>query len=314
MEKIFSIKAEKNIRLDELLRKELPLLINKEISNSKIRRLIVAGAVEVNKGQCRIPSYNIKTGALVKVCLDESKLFFEKQPDDIDFEVTEKSVLFEDEDIIVIDKPSHFPSEAGMVGSRDNLHAALIRYLHKKNPSLRNPPYVGIMHRLDRDTSGVILFTKSRKVNPACHDMFEKHTAQKTYHVVVCADENNKKIKEKNFSVEMFMGRISLKSQAAKWGSVKESDGGLYSKTDFTVLKEIELKSKKYFLLEAKLFTGRTHQIRVHLSSVGLPVLGDELYGGRAYCRIMLHAFSLKFLHPVTKKEMLIKSSFREVQ
>ncbi|WP_296827086.1 RluA family pseudouridine synthase [Treponema sp.] len=306
--------ADNNIRLDEFLRLKIPESLGKEISNSKIRRLIVAGAVDVNKSQCRIPGFNLRRGARVKIRLDEDKLFFEKQPDDIAFEVTEKNVLFEDENIIVINKPSHFPSEAGMVGSRDNLHAAVIRYLHSKNTSLRNPPYVGVIHRLDRDTSGVILFTKSRSVNAACHDMFEQHTARKIYHALVCGDSKNKKLQENDFTVEMFMGRISGKSQAAKWGSLPESKGGLYSKTDFTVLKEIELEGKKYFLIEARLYTGRTHQIRVHLSSMGLPILGDQLYGGKAYNRIMLHACSLTFPHPITGKEMTVSCPFTEVE
>ena len=313
MEKIISITAQNVCRLDELLRKKIPELIKKEISNSKIRRLIVAGAVEVNKKQCRIPGYELQEGAAVKLHLDEDKLFFEKTPDDIAFEVTEKSVLFEDENIIVVNKPSFFPTEAGMVGSRDNLHAAVIRYLHSKNPALRNPPYAGVMHRLDRETSGVILFTKSRGVNASCHDMFEKHTARKVYQAVVCADRMNKKISEKNFTVRMFMGRISAKSQAAKWGSVSESKGGVDSVTEFSVLKQIELSGKKYFLVEARPLTGRTHQIRVHLASVGLPILGDELYGGKTYRRIMLHACRLSFPHPVTGENMTVSCEFSDL-
>ena len=303
MNKIINIEdIQSKGRLDELLRVRLPEIISKDISNSKIRRLIVAGAVSVNGRQVRVPGYDLCPGTKVSVSLDEDKLFYEKEPDDIAFEVTAESVLFEDDNIIVVNKPSFFPTEAGMVGSRDNLHAAVIRYLHGKNPSLRNPPYVGIMHRLDRETSGVILFTKTRAVNAACHDMFEQHTAKKVYKALVCTNRDV----QKNFSVEMYMGRISPKSQAAKWGKLPESRGGVYSYTDFTLLSKNEKNGTA--LVECRLKTGRTHQIRVHLSSLGLPVLGDTLYGAKPYKRIMLHASSLTFPHPVTGEVMTVEA------
>ena len=105
----------------------------------------------------------------------------------------------------------------------------------------------------------------------------------------------------------MYMERISSKCQAGKWGSVAENKGGKYSKTDFRVLKEIELPDligKKAFLIECNLFTGRTHQIRVHLASKGLPIVGDELYGGVPYKRMMLHSTLLKGM------DFCVKSDF----
>lgn len=304
MKKLYTIEndePEKSLRLDELLRKKIPQIIKNDVSNSKIRRLIIAGAVFVDGRQIRVPGANLGKKAVVTVDLDEEKLFFEKTPDDISFEVDEKSVLYEDDSIIVVNKPSFFPTEAGMVESRDNLHAAVIRYLHGKNPSLRNPPYVGVMHRLDRETSGVILFTKKRSVNAACHDMFEQHTARKIYHAVVSTV-----CKEDSFSVDMLMGRISPKSQAAKWGRVKRD--GLPSHTDFNVCGAVVRNGKKYSVIECRPQTGRTHQIRVHLASVGLPILGDVLYGGSKFSRIMLHAASLEFPHPETGKITLVSA------
>lgn len=315
--KSFTIKSSTSISLNELLRSELPRLLGTEVSNSKIRRLIVAGSVSVSGRQIRVPSFNVRRGSEVFVQVDEEKLFFEKQPDDIDYELTPKDILFEDESIIVVNKPTHFPTEAGMVGSRDNLHAAIIRFLFERqkieHPNAKNPPYLGIMHRLDRDTSGVILFTKVRSVNAACHEMFESHTARKVYNAVVCvkASERQKYPSGKVFDVDFPMGRVSPKGQAAKWGRVSERDGGLSSRTEFTVLKEItadtlvlssnpRIKDCVFLLVECRPLTGRTHQIRVHLASLGIPILGDELYGGQAYERIMLHAKSLTFPHPVT--------------
>ena len=325
--KSLTLKAVSPISLNSLLRAELPRILNTEISNSKIRRLIVAGSVSVSGRQIRLPGFNLRTGSEVSVLIDEEKLFFEKQPDDINYELTPKDILFEDENIIVVNKPTHFPTEAGMVGSRDNLHAAIIRFLFERqkieHPNAKNPPYLGIMHRLDRDTSGVILFTKTRSVNAACHEMFESHTAHKVYNAVVAvkSSEVAKFPVGKKITVDFPMGRISPKGQAAKWGKVSEKNGGLSSRTDFEVLKEIDPESlpdfapagSKYtfLLLKCSPLTGRTHQIRVHLASLGIPILGDELYGGQPYERIMLHAESLTFPHPVTGEIMTVTSTFR---
>lgn len=314
--KIHYLKNKSKIRLDEFLRGELPKIINSQISNSKIRRLIVAGSVSVDSRQVRIPAFVLFPSSSVAVSLDSEKLFFEKQPDDIDFELSEKDVLFEDDSIIVVNKPSFFPTEAGMVKSRDNLHAAVVRYLFERQkiefPNMKNPPYVGIMHRLDRETSGVILFTKKRSVNTKCHEMFEFHSARKTYRAVVTDEKCPFDVSAfpKKFSVEFSMGRISPKSQAAKWGRVQS--GGQDSKTDFSILNRKKVGGFDVLCVECCPLTGRTHQIRVHLSSVGLPIIGDELYGGADFRRIMLHASSLTFPHPVTGETMTVEAPLPE--
>lgn len=283
------------IRLDAFLRRELPSKINAECSNSKIRRLIVAGTVAVNGRQVMHPAFELRGRSTVSIQFDPEKFFYEKQPDDIHYEVTPQDVLFEDDNLIFLNKPAFFPVEQTITGNRDNLHDALVRFLWARNSSLRNPPYAGIMHRLDRETSGVILFTKTRTVNKDITELFQTHNFDKIYTCLVPAIQNKKYKTGNTFTVEKFMGRVSGKSQAGKWGSLPESKGGQYSKTEFTVGPECTVDGVACFQITCKLFTGRTHQIRVHLSEAGLPILGDTLYGGLEAKRMYLHASELCF-------------------
>lgn len=310
---VYSFTSSQVLRLDEFLRQNLHSHIKKDfeiskeqVSNSKIRRLIISGCVSVNSKVCRRPAFELRGHSLITVDFEIEKFFFEKQPDDISFEVTQKDIIYEDEYLICVNKPALFPTEETIVGGqkRDNLHDAVVRYLWSKNPKLPNPPYAGIMHRLDRETSGVILFTKQRSVNKAIQEAFSTHSIVKQY-IAVTRYKNDIK---PNFTVEMFMNRISSKSQACKWGRVPESKGGLYSKTDFMVLSKKTINSKTYLMVKADIYTGRTHQIRVHLSSLGLPILGDELYGGDSYNRIMLHSVTIRIKHPVSGKILVLNA------
>ncbi|WP_022931082.1 RluA family pseudouridine synthase [Treponema bryantii] len=322
-------------RLDEFLRRELPAAVvecagskrslsgvegiettqKNEVpvfSNSKIRRLILAGAVQVNSRPVLRPAFELRGHSNITVRFEAERFFYEKQPDDLAFEMSDQAILYEDENLIFVNKPADFPVEQTITGNRANLHDALVDYLWKRNPSLRNPPYVGIMHRLDRTTSGVIMFTKTRTVNKEVSEIFQSHNLTKQYLAVVeaprgtdaCHPERNCN-HERNchpeldsgsqFTVEMFMGRINGKSQQGKWGQLSEARGGQYSKTDFRVLKPVTVEGRKCLLIECSLYTGRTHQIRVHLASRGLPILGDTLYGGARAKRLYLHANHLSF-------------------
>jgi 23S rRNA pseudouridine1911/1915/1917 synthase len=229
--------------------------------------------------------------------------------------MSEDAVLFEDENLIFINKPANFPVEQTITGNRANLHDKVVDFLWKRNSVLRNPPYVGIMHRLDRTTSGVIVFTKNRLVNKALSEIFQNHTLTKKYYAVVEKDETKptfSKLEEGDcFTVQMFMGRTSGKSQQGKWGELSESKGGQFSKTDFKVVKTINIENKSCLLLECNLYTGRTHQIRVHLAKKNIPILGDTLYGGSSAKRIYLHSFYLNFtLNGITYD---VKSPFKDI-
>ena len=283
-------------RLDNFLRMELPGKISvsqtAQISNSKIRRLIIAGAVQVNGRVVNRPAFELRGKSVVEVSFDAERFFYEKQPEDVEFEMSDEAVLYEDDNLIFVNKPADYPVEQTITGNRANLHDAVVDYLWKRNPSLHNPPYVGIMHRLDRTTSGVIVFTKTRTVNKDVSEVFQNHNLIKQYLAVV---EVPRKGEGSTFTVELYMNRITGKSQQGKWGEVPQSRGGQYSKTDFRVRRQLTLEGRPCLLLECSLHTGRTHQIRVHLASQGLPILGDTLYGGKPAKRLYLHASHLSF-------------------
>ena len=300
-------------RLDEFLRRELPRAVPEQqcFSNSKIRRLILAGAVQVNGRPVLRPAFELRGHSLVLVRFEAEKFFYEKQPEDAAFTMTDQAVLYEDDDLIFVNKPVDYPVEQTITGNRANLHDAVVDYLWKRNPSLRNPPYVGIMHRLDRTTSGVIMFTKTRAVNKEVSEIFQSHDLTKQYLAVVETPRGGEVrhpelVSGSVFTVEMFMGRINGKSQQGKWGQLPEARGGQYSKTDFRILKQLAVEGRKCLLIECSLYTGRTHQIRVHLASRGLPILGDTLYGATAASRLYLHASHLAFT--LSGKEYDVKS------
>ncbi len=188
MEKEIKLISEKTQRLDDFLRRELPEAVlelpravselsyavvepvettadHKAFSNSKIRRLILSGSVTVNGRPVKRPAFELRGRSVLFVHFDPERFFYEKQPEDAAFEMSDAAVLFEDDNLIFVHKPADFPLEQTITGNRAHLHDAVVDYLWKRSPELRNPPYVGIMHRLDRTTSGVIVFTKNRAVN-----------------------------------------------------------------------------------------------------------------------------------------------------
>jgi len=310
-------------------------------SQSKLRRLVFAGVVNVNGRRLRKPSASLQLGDQVVVSLDPELFFREKQPNDIQFELSAVRILYEDEDLIAVDKPARLPTDSTLVDGRDNLVSAVKRYLLARTGA---EPYLAVHHRLDRDTSGVILFAKRKQANFGIHKIFKDHLVKKKY-IALCSpiisteqiatgiqtpndflspsaiaagsalsyirkSQHVPRTKGSSFTVENSLGRISPKTKAARWGAVKT--GGESARTDFEVLDDIN----GMIVVLARPLTGRTHQIRVHLAELGLPLLGDTLYGGPAdyrgkpVPRVMLHASSLTFPHPNDGQEICIEAPF----
>ena len=295
-------------RLDQTLADWLPEVLGRPVPKAKGRKLIMAGAVYLNGRPVRIPSKELFPGATIEAYIDPGKLFQDSTSRDRKFELTADRILFEDEDLIVIDKPPGLPAQPTLDKARDNLFAAVSRFLSRRDGVVK--PYVGVHHRLDRDTSGVVLFSKSQRVNAAAAEIFSNHLGVKIYQALTVPRPNRLRSKlEKEWTIKNYLGKISSTSKRARYGAV-DSDGDL-AETSFRVIAEHRLG----IVIEAIPRTGRTHQIRVHLSEYGLPILGDDLYGvdnnpgpdGLAP-RLMLHAAQLIFPHPITRREICVKS------
>ncbi|MCP3875610.1 MAG: RNA pseudouridine synthase [Desulfobacteraceae bacterium] len=200
-------------------------------------------------------------------------------------------ILYEDRDIIVIDKSSGLLSVKATYEKEKTAHQLLINYVRKGNPKARANLFV--VHRLDRETSGVMVFTKSHKLR-------EKFAAQwkeveKKYLAVV-----HGKLAEKSGVIESYLAE----KDDYIMQSVKTPEEGKLARTRYRVIKE----SKDYSLLEIDLLTGKKNQIRVHMSERGHPILGDLKYNKNPHGRLALHALSIKFKHPFNNEEMVFET------
>jgi 23S rRNA-/tRNA-specific pseudouridylate synthase len=174
---------------------------------------------------------------------------------------------------------------------------------------------VGVHQRLDRDTSGVVLFTKSKRVNASVGEIFSKHLGTKIYQALTIPRGRSLQSRlKREWTIKNHLGKISPRSRRARYGAVQTD--GEFAETSFRVIAEYP----RGLWIEAFPKTGRTHQIRVHLSEYGLPILGDDLYGegnnaaasNRLAPHLMLHAAQLIFPHPITKREISIESPLPE--
>lgn len=203
------------------------------------------------------------------------------------------TVLYEDHDMLVVDKRSGLLTVSNAKDRENTAYYMLTDYVRKGNKKSKNRIF--IVHRLDKDTSGVIVFAKTEKAKHTLQDQWPAF--KKTYFGVVCGT-----LPEKQGIISSYLAENSIH----KMYSVKDPEKGKLAKTAYKVVKE----SEKYSLLEIDLLTGRKNQIRVHFAEEGFPVAGDKKYGGKAknIKRLTLHAASLTMVHPFTKKEMTFES------
>ena len=207
-------------------------------------------------------------------------------------------VIFEDNHIIVVEKPVNIPSQGDKTGDVDML--TIIKDYLKEKYNKPGNVYLGLIHRLDRPVGGVMIFEKTSKAAGRLSEQVREKVFQKTYLVVV-----NGKMEEGSGCLEDYL----LKNERNNMSKVvKEgTKNAKYASLDYEVLKyneEINLS-----VLKINLHTGRHHQIRVQLSSRNHSIYGDQKYGGRGHGKqIALWAYTLRIIHPITKEEMTFKS------
>ncbi|MFT6969967.1 MAG: RluA family pseudouridine synthase [Roseivirga sp.] len=202
-------------------------------------------------------------------------------------------ILHEDRDIIVIDK-----SEGLLTISNDKVkdktaHYFLNQYVQKGNPKSRERVF--IVHRLDRDTSGILVFAKNEKAKAYLQEEWGQFN--KKYFAIIQGKPAQQEGEITSYLMENSMYRMY---------SVQDPNKGKFAKTGYKVVQT----TGRFSLLELELFTGRKNQIRVHLSDIGCPIVGDKVYGKdpKAKGRLALHAASLTILHPYSKKQMTFET------
>lgn len=280
--------ASSGLRLDIYLTRRFAQEL--DLSRGKVRAAIESGAVTIDGKRVTRADRQVQIGEKVELRLKDTA-------PEAGWHVSPVVILFEDDDLIAIDKPAGLPSQATLDANRHNLHRAVEMYLKSKG----HDGYAGLHQRLDRETSGIILLTKSRRANKGLAEQISGHKITKVYNAITAAP---KSAPEKTWSV-----KNHLHKRAGKPARMEVTvAGGDLAETDFRVLDS----SPKAWWIEARPRTGRMHQIRVHLADSGLPILGDTLYAAPALARraprCLLHARELHFVHPVTNEEIKLEA------
>lgn len=275
---------EASLRLDQALARHIA-----NLSRLSAKKFIAVGAVWVNGRRVLTHSWQVRAG-------DEVVLYCGREGFRQYYELDPANVLYEDDWILCYRKEPGIPTQGLVCDSYNNLHAAVLRYLRQKKAS----PYVGLHHRLDSDTSGVVLLTVSPQANRSIHYQFKTRSIKKTYLVLVSGTPDFDEL-----TLHTYISR-----QAGRYCCTAEGPGK-QATTFFQRLKQCGACT----LMQAQPATGRTHQIRLQLAFLGMPVLGDRLYGsgaGPAAARTMLHAAALSFVHPVRRQEMTVSAELFE--
>ena len=258
-----------------------------ELSRTMIKKLIESNNILVNDKSEKV-SYKVQANDNISIDIPEAKetkLKAQEIPLDI---------IYEDSDIIVVNKPKGMVFHPANGNPDGTLVNAILSICKNSLSGIGGELRPGIVHRLDKDTSGLIIVAKNDKAHINMSEQIKERNVKKTYIALVRGN-----VPEEEATINMPIGR-STKDRK----KMAVTKNGKQAITHFKVLK----RYSKYTLLEIKIETGRTHQIRVHMAEIGYPVVGDAVYSnGKNEFGIegqMLHAYKLEFMHPITNKHM----------
>ena len=283
-------------RIDNFLAKTL-----KGVPKSHIYRILRSGEVRVNKGRIDA-SYKLALNDVVRVppirvAANDKEIVDLKQNSAPASSVLESTIIFEDDALLVIDKPAGFAVHGGSGVSR-----GVIEQLRMERPKAK---FLELVHRLDRETSGVLMLAKKRVALVALHEMIRSNQTDKRYLMLVAGEWTEKK-KRVTLDLQKYVlpngeRRVNVVTDKSKdkFGQAQVSETIFYLKQSFA----------GFSLLEAQLITGRTHQLRVQLAHLGFPILGDDKYGDfannkalakKGLKRMFLHSAETNLRHPVS--------------
>ena len=287
MKKLVVNEQNAGMRIDAYIANEM-----EELSRMAVKRLVEENQIKLNGKIVTKISYKVQKDDEIEVNIPEIKQV-DLKAQDIPVEV-----VYEDSDIIVVNKPKGLvvhPANGNWDGTLVN---AIMSICKDSLSGIGGEIRPGIVHRLDKDTSGLLIIAKNDKAHIQMSEQIKNREVKKIYYALVRGI-----VPENEATINMPIGRSN--KDRKKMAVVKDGKEAI---THFKVLKRFS----KYTLLEVKIDTGRTHQIRVHLSEIGYPVVGDEIYSnGKNEFGVhgqLLHAKSLDFKHPITGKEMHLEA------
>ncbi len=296
-------------RFDKVLHALLTERVEGGVSRGMVRKLIMIGAAYLNGSRCRIASKPVFAGIEVRVEYKADRLPQARQQNVP--ELKPSDILYHQNGLIVVDKPPRLPTVPTLDNARDNLVAALKRLLASQNSSGETNNYLGIHHRLDAETSGCILFTTDPAMNSFAANLFQENLIKKEY---IAATAMKPGMREKSWEIKNELVRAEKKHNryaSTEWlaahGKTGAKPEGSFAFSRFEILQTLEPRA----LVRAEPVTGRTHQLRVHLSEFGMPIIGDRTYGGEPAERLMLHARRLEFRGP-DGKDVIVEAPVPE--
>lgn len=288
-------------RLDVYLTEKL-----EDITRSYAQKLTAQGCVILEGKGTPAKNYRLKTGDILWIALPDP------EPLEVKAENIPLDIVYEDGDLLVINKPQGMVVHPAPGNEDGTLVNALLYHCGSELSSINGVIRPGIVHRIDKDTSGLLVAAKSDRAHTGLAAQFAEHSIRRAYRAVVY---NN--VKEDRGTVDRFIGRDPRDRLKM---AVVPSGRGRRAVTRYRVLARSPGRPASFTFVECRLETGRTHQIRVHMASIGHPLLGDPVYGPKKHAfgisAQVLHAGELGFIHPVTGEEMLFTSplpdSFRD--